>query len=52
MKNSTTKKYHHHKDSQPAISEFVPGYAYYNDIGYGLSENLLNLIEWLLGLRR
>jgi len=40
------------KANQPAICNIVPGYAYYNGIGYGLAESLLNLIEWLLELRR
>jgi hypothetical protein len=40
------------KDNHPAICDFIPGYAYYNGMGYGLAETLLNLIEWLLGLRR
>ena len=40
------------KANQPTICDFVPGYAYYNGIGYGLAETLNNLIEWLLGLRR
>ncbi len=40
------------KPNQLTICDFVPGYAYYNGIGYGLAENLVNLIEWLLGLRR
>lgn len=34
------------------ICNFVPGYAYYNGIGYKMAEQLVNLIEWLLGLRR
>lgn len=38
--------------NQPPICDFVPGYAYYEGIGYGLAENLVNLIEWLLELRR
>lgn len=40
------------KDNQPTICDFVPGYAYYNGIGHSLAETLVNLIEWLLGLRR
>jgi hypothetical protein len=38
--------------NQPTICDLVPGYAYYNGIGYSLAESLVNLIEWLLGLRR
>ena len=34
------------------ICNFVPGYAFYSGIGYGLAENLLELVEWLLGLRK
>ena len=32
--------------------DFVPGYAYYSGIGYGLAGQLVNLIEWFLGLRK
>ena len=34
------------------ICNFVPGYAYYSGIGYNLAEQLVNLIEWFLGLRK
>ncbi len=40
------------KVKQPTICNIVPGYAYYNSIGYGLAETLVNLIELLLGWRR
>jgi len=40
------------KANQPTICNIVPGYAYYNGIGYGLAETLVNLIDWLLGFRR
>lgn len=39
-------------ENPPTICNFIPGYAYYYVIGYGLAENLVNLIEWLLELRR
>ena len=31
---------------------FVPGYAYYSGIGSNLAEHLVNLFEWILGLKR
>ena len=34
------------------ICTFVPGYAFYNDIGSSLGEVLVNIFEWLLGFRR
>ena len=30
---------------------FVPDYNFYSDIGYGMAETLVNLVEYLLGLR-
>lgn len=44
-----------YKDSttdHPPVCHFVPGYAFYSGIGYGLAENLTNLIEWLIGFRK
>jgi hypothetical protein len=44
-----------YKDSttnHPSVCHFVPGYAYYSSMGYGMAESLVNIIEWLLGLRR
>jgi hypothetical protein len=44
-----------YKDStndHPPVCHIVPGYAFYSGIGYGLAENLTNLIEWLIGFRR
>lgn len=44
-----------YKDSttnHPPVCQFVPGYAFYNSMGYGMAENLVNIFEWLLGLRR
>jgi hypothetical protein len=40
------------KTNQPTICNFVPGYAYYDGIGYRLAEHLTNLVEWMLGFRR
>ncbi len=40
------------KDKQPMICNFVPGYAFYQDIGFRLAEALVDLVEWLLGWRR
>ncbi len=34
------------------ICDFVPGYAFYDGIGGKLAEQLVDLVEWLLGLRR
>ena len=34
------------------ICNFVPGYAFYSDMGYSLAGTLVNLVEWFLGLRR
>ena len=40
------------KNNHAPICDFVPGYAYYNDIGYGLAEVLVDIFEWLLDFRR
>ena len=40
------------KDNYPAICNLVPGYGYYRDMGYGLAESFVNLIEWLFNFRR
>jgi len=40
------------KDQQPMICNFVPGYIYYQDTGFGLAKALVNLVEWMLGWRR
>jgi len=40
------------KSRQPMICNFIPGYAYYEDIGYHLAETLVDLVEWLLRLRK
>jgi hypothetical protein len=34
------------------ICNFVPGYSFYNNIGYGLAEMLVNIFERLLNLYR
>jgi hypothetical protein len=34
------------------ICNFMPGYAYYSSIGSNLAEQLVNLVEWIIGLRR
>jgi hypothetical protein len=39
-------------ENQSTICDFVPGYVYYNEIGYGLAETLVNLVEWMLGWRK
>ncbi len=44
--------YKDYKNDKAVICNFVPGYAFYSSIGYGLAENLANLIEWLIDLRR
>ncbi len=43
---------HDYKNDYAPICNFVPGYAFYSSIGYGLAENLVNLFEWLIGFRR
>ena len=40
------------KNNHAPICNFVPGYAFYNDIGYGLAEVLVNIFERLLDFRR
>lgn len=32
------------------IAHFVPGYGFYNNIGTGLAENLVDLIEFLVAV--
>ena len=34
------------------ICNFVPGYAFYNGLGYSLAGQLVNLVEWFIGLRK
>ncbi len=40
------------KNDYAPICTFVPGYAFYNDIGFSLGEVLVNIFEWLLSFRR
>jgi hypothetical protein len=40
------------KTSHPPVCNFLPGYPFYSSMGYGMAESLVNIIEWLLGLRR
>ncbi len=40
------------KNNYAPICTFVPGYAFYSDIGSSLGEVLVNIFEWLLGFRR
>ena len=35
--------------SHAPICNFVPGYAYYSGIGTNLAEQLVNLVEWIIG---
>ena len=35
-----------------AICNLVPGYAFYDGIGSKLAEQLVDLVEWVIGLRR
>jgi len=37
------------KNNHSAICDNVPGFAYYDNIGYSLGEKLVDLFEWLLG---
>lgn len=39
------------KDHAP-ICNFVPAYAFYSGVGSALAENLVDLIEWILGFRK
>ena len=44
-----------YKDSttdHPPICQLVPGYSFYSSMGHGMAEGFVNIIEWLLGLRR
>ena len=38
--------------NNPPVCQYVPGYAFYSSMGYGMAENLVNIFEWLLELRR
>ena len=38
--------------SHTPICNFVPGYAFYNEMGTNLAEQLVNFIEWLITLKR
>jgi len=40
------------KNNRAPICNFDPGYASYNNIGYGFAEFLVNIIERLLDFRR
>ena len=40
------------KNRQPMICNFIPGYAYYEDMSFRLAETLVNLVEWLLKQRK
>ena len=40
------------KTDYAPICNFVPGYAFYSGLGYGLAEQLVNLVEWLIALRK
>ncbi len=35
--------------NKPSICNFVPGYYFYSNIGDGLAENLVNVVEGLFG---
>ena len=38
------------KPQRPPIVQLVPGYGFYNGIGTGLAENLVDLIEFLVAV--
>ena len=36
--------------NRSSLCDFVPGYAYYDGIGYSLAEKLADLFEFVIGL--
>ena len=42
----------HYSNTDHSICNFVPGFAYYSKMGTNLAEQLVNLIEWVIALRR
>ena len=38
-------------EGQSMICDLVPGYAYYNGMGYEFAEIIVNLVEWMLDWR-
>ncbi len=37
-------------EQNPPIVHFVPGYAFYRDMGNGLAESLVNLFEFIAAI--